>query len=93
LDVNGDDRINAEEFRRLLQPAVVSAARAHVELQAYAPSPDLTRVVEATWASLPKGTSGPGQGGAERQACWELLLANGDLAAALGNGDVNRGHA
>jgi hypothetical protein len=93
LDVNGDDRINAEEFRRLLQPAVVSAARAHVELQAYAPSPDLTRVVEATWASLPKGTSGPGQGGAERQACWELLLANGDLAAALGNGDANRGHA
>jgi hypothetical protein len=92
LDANGDDRIDGEEFRRLLQPAVVSAARAHVELQAYAPSPDLARVVDATWASLPQGNSG-GAGGVERLTCWELLLANGDLAAALGNGDAIRGHA
>jgi len=103
-----DSAVDQASFLRFLGSAEVAAARAHVELQAYAPSADLTRLVEEFWAGLPKesipdvdgGTDGtpaenrdPNQGRIERLACWKLIMANRDLAVVLGSGDEKRGQA
>jgi hypothetical protein len=107
-----DSAVDQASFLRFLSSAEVAAARAHVELQAYAPSADLTRIVEEFWAALPiesisvksredDDTGGDtsaengdsNKGHIERLACWELIMANNELAVALGNGDGNRGQA
>ena len=110
-----DSAVDQASFLRFLSSAEVAAARAHVELQAYAPSADLTRIVEEFWAALPiesipvsieeDGDNGGGdsdtsaensdsnKGRIERLECWKLIMANNELAVALGNGDGNRGQA
>ena len=79
LDISGDNVITKDEFQRLSDPGVLAAAEAQVRLR---------RKVDALWAE-----KGGATGGIERLACWDILLADDELAMLVGKGELRRGKA
>ena len=81
LDISGDGQITEDEFKRLYDPAVLEAAKAEVEREL------LRAKVDRMWAATP--TDAEGQ--IERLACWDLILADAELAGLIGESDASRG--
>ena len=71
LDVDGSGAIDEEEFGRLLWADVLFAAADRAALKVF---------VDMTWEDMPKG----GDGAVDRMACWDMLLADEELAEYLG---------
>ena len=81
LDISGDGRISEDEFKRLYNPAVLAAAKAAVLRE------QLVAKVDDMWPSMPTGADGQ----MERLACWDLILADAELAGLIGESDAARG--
>ena len=79
LDVSGDGFVSQDEFQRLYKQSVLAAAEADVALRFK---------IEGLWRAL-----GGATGGIERLGCWDILLADDELAMLVGKGELRRGKA
>ena len=76
--IKQDGHISEQEFSRLCDPAVLTAASKRVDLKAK---------VHAMWAEITKDADGQ----VERIACWDFILADKELAALVGDGNAAKG--
>jgi len=89
LDASGDGIIYGEEFQRLYMTSKILAAEEAVNssLESSYLLAIRTKVIDM-W----KAIGGPA-GQVERLACWDLILADDELATLMGNGDKGKGKA